>query len=651
MGSATYMNSLNTLIGVCYDETDEYLQSFVYNLEDDTYTILPGLYDSTNVQALSINDNNQIVGTIYTPDMDIQQRPVYWEKVGDRYEITDLTALIYEPNTNGIPFNATHIFAVKIFNDGNLFLNAYDQESGWHFIGHYYFDSESEIGWRVGQCWFSAYTIFINSASEKYIEISEPEFINNDELYVTSSIYEVTRDEWTPIKFRFTLNDYYESVGYQNILFVSCNDITPNNDVMCLVVTEEEDDLRGFYELTINLDSMEYIDIRKLFDDNLVEIPEGYYFYPSTPGPNGTILGQFRDENWNMYVGRLIPITNETRGYIHTEFDEYERGETFTATYTIENGKPDVMYLLGAETHSGYSEFPEEFYNFDGGSCELAYKEVYTDIWICQFTREIPIIQIPISVTVGNGWEKNISFSLTSSDESVGVSKIITIIPFPQTTGYIYTEYDEYERGEKFTATYTLENAKANKQYELFVKGAKSTFPVDYYNFDDGYCRLIAGIGETTKYWNCYFNKDIPKIEIPIEIDTSDDIFGVNYDYVDLGIYTSDGELSILKRINIVETTIIDEYLAIKTYISEKYNIPIDSLSLESKQYVEWNDGCLGVYTKNEECTQVVTPGYRLIFVTSENITPNRFSIHTNKSMSYWREGNFLPIDGETEVM
>lgn len=146
MGSVTDMNSSNTIIGTCFDETDEYLQSFVYDLDDDTYTILPGKYDSKNVQAVSINNNNQIVGTMYTPDTEIQQRPIYWEKDKNGYIISDLTDLIYQPNTNGTPFNATHIFAVKLFNDGNLLLNAYDQESGWHFVGYYQFEPENEIG-------------------------------------------------------------------------------------------------------------------------------------------------------------------------------------------------------------------------------------------------------------------------------------------------------------------------------------------------------------------------------------------------------------------------------------------------------------------------------------------------------------------------
>lgn len=319
-------------------------------------------------------------------------------------------------------------------------------------------------------------------------------------------------------------------MGFQKILVVSCNNITPNNDIMYLLITEEDNDHRGFFEVTMNLDSMEYIDIRQLFNDNLVEIPDGYYFYPSITGPNDTILGQFRDDNWNMYVGRLVPVTNETSGYIHTEFDEYERGETFTATYTLENVKP-------------------------------------------------------------------------------------------------------------------------NMPYELSVNGAKSTFPTEYYNFDDGYCRLIAGQGETTKYWDCYFNKNLNKVEIPIEIDTSKANFQVNYDYVYLRISTSNGDVSAVKKITILDNQVVDEYLEIKNYLSQKYNIPVESISLESKQYVEWKDGCLGIYTKGERCTQAITPGYRLIFITSENTTPNKFSIHTNKSISYWKEGNFLPIAGGTETM
>ncbi|MGZ9165353.1 MAG: hypothetical protein ACXW4U_09270, partial [Anaerolineales bacterium] len=49
------------------------------------------------------------------------------------------------------------------------------------------------------------------------------------------------------------------------------------------------------------------------------------------------------------------------------------------------------------------------------------------------------------------------------------------------------------------------------------------------------------------------------------------------------------------------------------TALSENVGLPVDKIKLVSTEAVEWPDGCLGVQVEGLVCTQVVTPGFRLI--------------------------------------
>ena len=49
------------------------------------------------------------------------------------------------------------------------------------------------------------------------------------------------------------------------------------------------------------------------------------------------------------------------------------------------------------------------------------------------------------------------------------------------------------------------------------------------------------------------------------------------------------------------------------TALSENLDLPADTITVVSTEAVEWPDGCLGVQEEGLVCTQVITPGFRVI--------------------------------------
>lgn len=65
---------------------------------------------------------------------------------------------------------------------------------------------------------------------------------------------------------------------------------------------------------------------------------------------------------------------------------------------------------------------------------------------------------------------------------------------------------------------------------------------------------------------------------------------------------------------------------AARQALAARFNQPASAFTLTTSEEVTWPDGCLGVYEPNTECTQMLVPGYRLIFTyTGQTIT-----VHTN---------------------
>jgi hypothetical protein len=64
--------------------------------------------------------------------------------------------------------------------------------------------------------------------------------------------------------------------------------------------------------------------------------------------------------------------------------------------------------------------------------------------------------------------------------------------------------------------------------------------------------------------------------------------------------------------------------------VSKKYGIPVDQILVTSMVAVTWPNGCLGVVIPGFMCTDVVTPGYRIIL----SANGQQYEIHTNQNGS-----------------
>jgi hypothetical protein len=61
--------------------------------------------------------------------------------------------------------------------------------------------------------------------------------------------------------------------------------------------------------------------------------------------------------------------------------------------------------------------------------------------------------------------------------------------------------------------------------------------------------------------------------------------------------------------------------------VSKKYNLPTDQIHIANTEAVTWPNGCLGVVLPGVMCTDVVTPGFRIMLTTNGQ----QFEIHTNQ--------------------
>ena len=64
--------------------------------------------------------------------------------------------------------------------------------------------------------------------------------------------------------------------------------------------------------------------------------------------------------------------------------------------------------------------------------------------------------------------------------------------------------------------------------------------------------------------------------------------------------------------------------------VSKKYNIPVDQIHIANTEAVTWPTGCLGVVIPGVMCTDVVTPGFRIMLTANGQ----QFEMHTNQDGS-----------------
>jgi len=57
-----------------------------------------------------------------------------------------------------------------------------------------------------------------------------------------------------------------------------------------------------------------------------------------------------------------------------------------------------------------------------------------------------------------------------------------------------------------------------------------------------------------------------------------------------------------------------DVALNIRNQVSVILGVPVESIQLESIEQMDWPNGCLGLPEPEEDCTEVITPGWLLVF-------------------------------------
>jgi hypothetical protein len=57
-----------------------------------------------------------------------------------------------------------------------------------------------------------------------------------------------------------------------------------------------------------------------------------------------------------------------------------------------------------------------------------------------------------------------------------------------------------------------------------------------------------------------------------------------------------------------------DVALNIRNQVSTMLGVPVESIQLESVEQTDWPNGCLGLPEPEEVCTEVITPGWLLVF-------------------------------------
>jgi hypothetical protein len=75
-------------------------------------------------------------------------------------------------------------------------------------------------------------------------------------------------------------------------------------------------------------------------------------------------------------------------------------------------------------------------------------------------------------------------------------------------------------------------------------------------------------------------------------------------------------------------TGLPETFVPAQAGLARRLGIAPQEIQLKLYEYVEWRDGCLGVYNPKLRCVQVITPGYRVIFITPQG----EFEVHTNLS-------------------
>jgi len=74
-------------------------------------------------------------------------------------------------------------------------------------------------------------------------------------------------------------------------------------------------------------------------------------------------------------------------------------------------------------------------------------------------------------------------------------------------------------------------------------------------------------------------------------------------------------EIAVTQVIPLLEDVLPpDVALNVRNQVSTILGVPVESLKLESIEQMDWPNGCLGLPEPDEVCTEVITPGWLLVF-------------------------------------
>ena len=78
---------------------------------------------------------------------------------------------------------------------------------------------------------------------------------------------------------------------------------------------------------------------------------------------------------------------------------------------------------------------------------------------------------------------------------------------------------------------------------------------------------------------------------------------------------TGGTEIAVTQVIPLLEDVLPpDVALNVRNQVSTILGVPVESLKLESIEQMDWPNGCLGLPEPDEVCTEVITPGWLLVF-------------------------------------
>jgi hypothetical protein len=68
----------------------------------------------------------------------------------------------------------------------------------------------------------------------------------------------------------------------------------------------------------------------------------------------------------------------------------------------------------------------------------------------------------------------------------------------------------------------------------------------------------------------------------------------------------------------------------VRQLVAQELQVDVENVELVSVEAVEWPDACLGVYSADTMCAQVITPGYRVVVAVDDT----QYEYHTNQDGS-----------------